>query len=123
MAATQLINHHRTGSGTPLVLIHGIGATWQCWKPVLPGLAAHHEVFAVDLPGFGHSTALAIERPSLEHFADSVLALMDHHGIDKFHVAGNSMGGGVSLELLRSGRVLSYTGISRSGRPTTAASR
>lgn len=111
----SLINYHREGSGTPLVLVHGIAATWQCWQPVIPQLAEHHDVIAVDLPGFGASTALQAERPSLEHFAQSILDLMDHLGIDRFHVSGNSLGGAVTLELLKSGRVLTYNGISAAG--------
>jgi pimeloyl-ACP methyl ester carboxylesterase len=114
MSGAQL-NFHREGSGTPLVLVHGIAATWQCWLPVIPELAAHHDVIAVDLPGFGGSTALQAERPSLHHFAQSILNLMDHLGIEEFHVSGNSLGGAVTLELLRSGRVLSYNGISAAG--------
>lgn len=111
----SLIHYHREGSGTPLVLVHGIAATWQCWLPVIPELARHHDVIAVDLPGFGQSTALQAEQPSLKHFAQSILELMDHLGIDRFHVSGNSLGGAVTLELLKSGRVLSYNGISAAG--------
>jgi pimeloyl-ACP methyl ester carboxylesterase len=114
MALDQL-NYHREGSGSPLVLVHGIGATWQCWLPVIPGLAEHHDVIAVDLPGFGGSVDLGIPEPSLEHFASSILALLDSLGIDHFHVGGNSLGGTVSVELLKSGRVLSYNGISAAG--------
>ena len=48
------LNHHRSGSGEPLLLIHGIGSRWQMWEPVIGALAAHHEVIAIDLPGFGN---------------------------------------------------------------------
>ncbi|MBO9534528.1 MAG: alpha/beta fold hydrolase [Solirubrobacteraceae bacterium] len=111
----RLINYHREGSGSPLVLVHGIAATWQCWLPVIPGLAERHDVIAVDLPGFGCSVDLQIPEPSLEHFAQSILDLLDHLGIERFHVSGNSLGGAVALELLKSGRVLSYNGISAAG--------
>lgn len=115
MAPAQLLHHHREGSGTPVVLVHGIGATWQCWKPLIPALAARHNVIAPDMAGFGGSVALGVERPSLEHFARTTLELLDHLGIDRFHVVGNSMGGAIATELLKSGRVLSYTGISPAG--------
>lgn len=115
MAASQLLNYHREGSGTPLVLVHGIGATWQCWLPVIPALAARHDVIVPDLPGFGGSVRLGVEKPSLEHFAKSILDLLDALGIDEFHVAGNSLGGAVSLELLKSDRALSYHGVSPAG--------
>lgn len=109
------LNYHRVGTGSPLVLVHGIGATWQCWKPVIPALATQHDVIVPDLPGFGGSAHLGVERPSLEHFAHSILGLLDELGIDQFHVSGNSLGGAVSLELLKSERVLSYHGISPAG--------
>lgn len=113
--SAALINYHREGTGSPLVLVHGIGATWQCWRPVIPGLAARHDVIAIDLPGFGGSVSLGISEPSLEHFAASILALLDHLGIQEFHVVGNSLGGAVAAELCNSGRVLTYTGISAAG--------
>jgi pimeloyl-ACP methyl ester carboxylesterase len=113
--STATLNYHREGTGSPLVLVHGIGATWQCWLPLIPQLATHHDVIAPDLPGFGGSVALGVEEPSLAHFSQSILDLLDSLGIDRFHVSGNSLGGAVTLELLKSGRVLSYNGISAAG--------
>jgi pimeloyl-ACP methyl ester carboxylesterase len=49
------LNYRRTGAGESLVLIHGIGSRWQVWSPVLDRLAAHRDVVALDLPGFGDS--------------------------------------------------------------------
>lgn len=121
--STGLLNYHRAGSGTPLVLVHGIGATWQCWRPVIDELAAHHDVIAVDLPGFGGSVELGVPTPTLQHFAESILELLDHLGVDRFHVAGNSLGGTVAAELCNSGRPLSYTGISAAGHTYGPSSR
>ncbi len=45
----------RSGTGAPLVLLHGIGLSRQAWDPVVPALARHFDVIAVDLPGFGGS--------------------------------------------------------------------
>ena len=53
------INHHREGSGPPLVLLHGIGLRWQICKPVLGRLASEYDVIACDSPGFGDSPPLA----------------------------------------------------------------
>ena len=57
------LTHHRGGAGEPLVLIHGIGSSWQAWLPVLPALQTRHDVIAVDLPGFGASPPLACGHP------------------------------------------------------------
>ncbi len=115
MASAKPLNYHREGSGSPLVLVHGIGATWQCWLPMIAGLAERHDVIAPDLPGFGGSVDQGVAKPSLEHFAKSILDLLDDLGIDEFHLAGNSLGGAVATELLRSGRVLSFHGVSPAG--------
>jgi pimeloyl-ACP methyl ester carboxylesterase len=99
------LNHHRTGSGEPLVLVHGIGSQWQVWQPLFPHLAPHREVIAVDLPGFGESPALpdGVE-PTPQALADAVVELLDDLGLERPVVGGNSLGGWISLELGRRGR-------------------
>src|SRR5262249_37169352 len=47
------------GSGTPLVLLHGVGGTWRVWRPVLPLLERRHAVFAPTLPGHCGAEGLA----------------------------------------------------------------
>jgi pimeloyl-ACP methyl ester carboxylesterase len=89
-----MLEHTRTGSGPPIVLLHGIGLDRAVWAPVVPLLATEHEVVAVDLPGFGASAPLA-GSPSVEALAEAVEAL----GLERPLVAGNSLGGGIALEL------------------------
>jgi pimeloyl-ACP methyl ester carboxylesterase len=93
-----MLAHSRTGDGPPIVLLHGIGLDRAVWDPVVPLLAREHEVIAVDLPGFGASAALG-GTPSVEALAEAVESL----GLEHPHVAGNSLGGGVALELGRRG--------------------
>jgi pimeloyl-ACP methyl ester carboxylesterase len=108
--------YERRGSGEPLVLIHGIGSHWQVWRPVLDQLAAVRDVIAIDLPGFGASPMLPPETPSnIPSLAAAVAAFLDEQGIDSPHVAGNSLGGWVALELAQAGRVQSATGLSPAG--------
>jgi pimeloyl-ACP methyl ester carboxylesterase len=110
------LDHHRGGAGDPLVLIHGLGHTWRGWKPMLPKLEERFEVLAVDLPGFGYSQQLpAGEESSPERLADAVETAMDEVGWDTAHLAGNSLGGWISLVLARRGRATTVTAISPAG--------
>ncbi len=109
-----MLHHVRQGSGEPLVLIHGIGSQWQIWRPVLDVLAAERDVVAIDLPGFGASAALKAD-VTLAGLADAVWELVQALGIETPHMAGNSLGGAIALELARSGRARSATGLSPLG--------
>jgi pimeloyl-ACP methyl ester carboxylesterase len=112
-----MLAHDRTGSGPALVLIHGLGGARSNWKPVLAQLARHHEVIAVDLPGFGDSPALSPgDRPTAARMADAVALTLEQLGVGGFHVAGNSLGGWVALELAaRRPAALSVTGVCTAG--------
>ncbi|MBL7257709.1 alpha/beta fold hydrolase [Paractinoplanes lichenicola] len=105
---------HREGHGSPLVLVHGLGSRWQVWRPVLPALAEHFDVIAVDLPGFGESPPDG-GRGDVPHFADQVVALLDELGVVRPAVGGSSLGGGVALELGRRGIARSVTAFSPVG--------
>ena len=89
-----MLAHSRTGSGPPLVLLHGIGLDRATWDPVVALLAREREVIAVDLPGFGATPPLP-GTPTVEALAAAVEEL----GLERPHVAGNSLGGGIALEL------------------------
>ena len=115
MAAIEL-DHRLAGEGEPLFLIHGIGSTWRVWKPVFEQLEARHEVLGVDVPGFGRSAAFPPgTRPTIEAMADALERALDAVGWDRPHVAGNSMGGWLALELGRRGRAASVVAISPAG--------
>src|SRR4051794_1964269 len=90
----------RRGSGAPLVLLHGIGMSRAVWEPVLPALAERFDVVTVDLPGFGGSAPLPPDvEPHPAALASAVAEFLDDLGIERPHVAGNSLGGWVGLEL------------------------
>ena len=85
----------RTGSGPPVVLLHGFASSLYTWKDVLPALAASHDVVAIDLPGFGGSS---IPRPLQgASYPGVVLAVMDHLGLRRASLVGNSLGGSVAV--------------------------
>jgi pimeloyl-ACP methyl ester carboxylesterase len=99
---------YSAGSGTPLVLLHGIGATWRAWNPVLPFLEAHHAVFAPTLPGHSGASRLAPDVvPTVGALVDGIARQLDELGIERAHLAGNSLGGWIALELARRGRARS----------------
>jgi pimeloyl-ACP methyl ester carboxylesterase len=90
----------RSGAGAPLVLLHALGLSRHTWDPVVPALAELFDVIAVDLPGFGGSEPLpdGVE-PSPAALAGAVAELLDELGVTAPHLAGNSLGGWVALEL------------------------
>jgi len=89
----------RSGTGEPLVLLHALGLSRRVWDPVLPALARHFDVIAVDLPGFGESAPLTQVEPTPAALAAAVAGLLDELGVTSPHLAGNSLGGWVVLEL------------------------
>lgn len=104
----ELTAGHRSGTGTPLLLLHGISATWRAWSPVLAHLEPHHDVLVPTLPGHGGGPPLGRDAtPSVEALADGIEELLDRMGLPAVHVAGNSLGGWVGIELARRGRARS----------------
>ncbi|MBG0813685.1 alpha/beta fold hydrolase [Planomonospora sp. ID82291] len=106
----------RRGAGAPLILLHGIGHHWQGWLPVLDRLAAERDVIAVDFPGFGVSPPLPPGTPyTAETLADAVESFCGMLGVREPHVAGNSLGGYVALELASRGVVRTAAALSPAG--------
>lgn len=115
MLGVQLA-YDRCGAGPPLVLLHGAGHRRQGWLPVVDLLAKHREVISLDFPGFGESPPLP---DHLTYELDSAVSVLAEFfadlGLDRPHVAGNSMGGLVSLVLAQRGMVRSATALSPAG--------
>ncbi|WP_046730039.1 alpha/beta fold hydrolase [Streptomyces humi] len=110
------VSYARVGRGEPLVLIHGIGHHRQAWDPVVDILATERDVIAVDLPGFGASPGLPAGLTYDLPTTNAVLgALFEALELDRPHVAGNSLGGLLALELGREKLVRSVTALSPAG--------
>jgi pimeloyl-ACP methyl ester carboxylesterase len=106
----------RRGAGPVLVLLHPLGADRHVWAPVMDRLAAEREVIAIDLPGFGESPVLEAVPPTPKALAQAVGDFLDGQRLeDGYHVAGNSLGGWVGLELAVAGRARSVTAIAPAG--------
>jgi pimeloyl-ACP methyl ester carboxylesterase len=91
--------YERHGEGPRLVLIHGAFGTIESWfAELLPALARHFEVVAVEMQGHGRTRDVA--RPlSYEDMAADTAALLDALDISRAHIVGYSMGGAIGLEL------------------------
>jgi pimeloyl-ACP methyl ester carboxylesterase len=106
----------RTGEGEPLVLLHGQGFSRRSFDPVVPLLAEHRDVIAVDLPGHGQSPRPSKDAGSAPaDLAVAVAGLLDELGLATAHIAGNSSGGWVALELGRLQRARSVTALAPAG--------
>jgi pimeloyl-ACP methyl ester carboxylesterase len=84
------------GTGRPLILLHGGLGSGEMFGPILPALAADHQVIAVDLQGHGRTAD--IDRPiDVRLMADDIVALIGHLGLDRPDIMGYSLGGGVAF--------------------------
>jgi pimeloyl-ACP methyl ester carboxylesterase len=97
--AVGTISTIEAGTGSPVLLIHGLGATKASFLPTLGALAPHYRGIALDLPGFGDSDKPLLASYDARFFADAVKALIDELGAERVDVVGNSMGGRVALEV------------------------
>lgn len=103
------------GSGTPLVLLHGINGSWRIWRPVLAGLQERHAVFAPTLIGHRGGPTLAPGPNGIDPIADDLEGRLDAAGIAKAHLVGNSLGGWLALELAARGRASSVVAFAPAG--------
>src|SRR5687767_4899083 len=79
-----------------MILLHGGLGSGEMFGPIIPTLAEHHEVIAVDLQGHGRTAD--IDRPiDVRLMADDIAALIDHLGLEQPDLVGYSLGGGVAF--------------------------
>ena len=87
-------------SGPNVVLIHGVGRFAEEWLPSIDKLAAHHRVYALDLPGHGLTDKPLSASYGLVDMAGFVKAFTESLGIGQAHIIGHSLGGGIALRLV-----------------------
>lgn len=107
---------HRGGprDAEPLVLLHGFTETWRSWELVLPMLERRHDVLAITLAG--HAGGPPLGTPLTDDtLVVAVEAAMDDAGFATAHVAGNSLGGHVALQLAERGRARSVVALAPAG--------
>jgi triacylglycerol lipase len=85
----------RQGQGPAVVIVHGVGGHKEDWLPIVQALAADHTVLAVDMLGFGGSSK-DLPEITIATQADAIAQLLQHEGIAKTSLIGNSVGGWVA---------------------------
>jgi pimeloyl-ACP methyl ester carboxylesterase len=107
---------YRAGSGEPIVLLHGFTGAWHHWRPLLGPLAARYEVIAPTLAGHDGGPPFPADVPlTFAAAADSVENHLDELGVGSAHIVGNSLGGGLALELAKRGRARSVVALAPAG--------
>jgi len=94
-------NFLEQGSGPPLLLLHGLGASGFSWRGNIGPLSRHFRVLAPDLPGHGRSPGTPGGDYSLEGMVRGIVDFLDRRGVRQAALAGNSLGGGLALMLAR----------------------
>ncbi|MFB4165517.1 alpha/beta fold hydrolase [Alteribacillus sp. JSM 102045] len=79
-----------------IILLHGIPTNSFLWIHVIPQLAQHYRVIVPDMLGYGESDRSTHENLTLPMQAQHVMALIDSLGIQRVHVVGHDLGGGVA---------------------------
>jgi len=101
-----------------LVLVHGLGSAGNIWKSLVPELIQNFTVYAIDLPGHGDAALHENEEMDPRSLAQAIVDYMvSEMGIESMHVAGNSLGGWIALEMaaVAPDNVLSVTALAPAG--------
>ena len=104
------LQYCRAGTGPPVLLVQGAGLVGEGWRPQVAGLQDRFTLLTFDNRGIGSSTYTG-SALTIEAMADDALAIADAEGVERFHLAGHSMGGLIAqwLALREPHRVLSLT--------------
>ena len=87
----QTLSWREEGEGETLLLLHGIGGSSQSWEGQLSYLANQYRVIAWDMPGYGGSDPLTVNKPTSDDYVDCLEALLDFLGVKKVHLLGQSI--------------------------------
>ena len=102
VAAGLKTNYLESGSGEPVILIHGSGpgvTAYANWRLSIPVLAAKYRVLAPDIAGFGYTERKSDTVYDLDFWVRHLIEWMDAVGVKKARFVGNSFGGALTLAL------------------------
>ncbi len=86
------ISYREKGGGTPLVFVHGLGGRSGVWETQYEVFSDRFRVIGWDAPGYGESTNLETETPSIAHYVEVLARFIDALEIDRMHLVGHSVG-------------------------------
>jgi pimeloyl-ACP methyl ester carboxylesterase len=92
----RAVVYDRVGSGSPIVFLHNAGTQRRIWDDQVAALRDEHEVFALDLPGYGQSDQPATGY-RLTDYVDMLAAFLDAHRRTDVVLIGNCLGSATSL--------------------------
>lgn len=97
-AAGVRMHYVTGGSGPALILLHGWPQTWFEWRAIMPALAEHYTVYALDLPGLGDSTGSppSYDKATLARYVHTLVA--DRLGLRDARVVGHDLGAAVAFQ-------------------------
>lgn len=90
------VHYRDEGKGTPIVLIHGTASSLHTWNDWTKELAKNYRVIRMDLPAFGLTGANISGDYSIESYTQFLHAFLTKINVDKFYLAGNSLGGNIA---------------------------
>jgi non-heme chloroperoxidase len=97
----EQLHVHRSGAGTPLLLLHGWTASHTAWAPLLERLSKQHRLLRPDARGHGGHPLLATPTPDVKRLARDVINLLDHYELERVVAVGHSMGALTMWQCLR----------------------
>src|SRR5262245_48212636 len=99
MSSSELLYYAESGSGSPLLLVHGLMVSGEMFEPVIEHFATRHRVIVPDLRGHGRSRRLPPPYTAAQ-LASDLARLLDHLGIASTAVLGYSQGGAIAQQLV-----------------------
>lgn len=104
-----------TSGQSALVLLHGLTMSESAWRDVAPLLADHHEVYTPNALGHRGGTLVQRRPVTMSDVVDAAEHYLDERGLDRPHLAGNSLGAFMAIELARRGRAATVCALATPG--------
>ncbi len=91
-----ILHYVDEGEGIPIILLHGTGASLHTWDSWAQRLKDKYRVLRITLPGFGLSGPRSDKKYKIKDYVDLLESFVEKIGVQKFHLAGNSLGGSIA---------------------------